>query len=135
MTVLCGHCRIARYERASVVCGLACTALGLALEWQTWPGLRVAWWAVVYGGIVSVGIGYTLQMIGQRGAPATDAVLVLSLEGVFAALFGWWFLGELLTPRQLAGCGRILGGMLLVQLVPGKSHKPPRAHRGRNKDE
>ena len=105
-----------------VVCGLACTAVGLALEMHTLPGLQEAWWAVVYGGVVSVGIGYTLQVIGQRGAPATDAVLVLSLEGVFAALFGWWFLGERLTPRQLLGCGLMLGGMLLVQLSPGRSH-------------
>lgn len=109
------------------VCGLACTVLGLALELQTWPGLDVAWWTVVYGGVVSVGIGYTLQLLGQRGAPATDAVLVLSLEGVFAALFGWWFLGELLTPRQLAGCGLMLGGMLLVQLAPGKGDQRPRS--------
>jgi drug/metabolite transporter (DMT)-like permease len=108
-----------------VVCGLACTVLGLALEPQTLPGLRVAWWAVVYGGVVSVGLGYTLQFLGQKGAPATDAVLVLSLEGVFAALFGWWFLGELLTPLQLVGCGMMLGGMLLVQLSPGKSHAQP----------
>jgi drug/metabolite transporter (DMT)-like permease len=43
---------------------------------------------------VSVGIGYTLQLIGQRVAPAADAVLVLSLVGVFASFFGWWFLGE-----------------------------------------
>jgi drug/metabolite transporter (DMT)-like permease len=110
-----------------VVCGLACTALGLAFEMDTLPGLRVAWWTVVYGGIVSVGIGYTLQAIGQRGAPATDAVLMLSLEGVFAALFGWWFLRELLTPRQLVGCGLMLGGMLLVQFAPGKNHRLPRA--------
>jgi drug/metabolite transporter (DMT)-like permease len=108
-----------------VACGLACTALGLALEGHTLPGLRVAWWTVVYGGVVSVGIGYTLQLIGQKGARATDAVLVLSLEGVFASLFGWWFLGELLAPRQLLGCGLMLGGMLLVQLSPGRDHGQP----------
>jgi drug/metabolite transporter (DMT)-like permease len=110
-----------------LVCGLACTALGLAFEGETLPGLRVAWWAVVYGGVVSVGIGYTLQLLGQKGAPASDAVLVLSLEGVFAALFGWWFLGELLTPRQLVGCGLMLSGMLLVQFSPGKNCRRPRS--------
>jgi drug/metabolite transporter (DMT)-like permease len=104
-----------------LACGLACTALGLALEGHTLPGLRVAWWTVVYGGVVSVGIGYTLQLIGQKGAPATDAVLVLSLEGVFASLFGWWFLGELLTPRQLLGCGLMLAGMLFVKLSYGRN--------------
>ena len=78
---------------------------------------------IIYGsrtsllvGIVAVGMGYTLQVIGQKGAPAADAALLLSLEAVFAALFGWWFLGELLTPRQVIGCGLMLGGMLLAQL-------------------
>lgn len=111
-----------------VACGVACTVLGLSLEMHTLPGLSVAWWAVLYGGVVSVGIGYTLQLIGQEGAPATDAALVLSLEGVFAALFGWWFLGELLTSRQLLGCGLMLAGMLLVQISPRKNpHNRPQS--------
>jgi drug/metabolite transporter (DMT)-like permease len=100
--------------------------MGLTFEFDTLPGLQAAWWAVVYGGAVSVGVGYTLQLIGQRGAPATDAVLVLSLEGVFAALFGWWFLGELLSPRQLVGCGLMLGGMLLAQLSADGRREPSR---------
>jgi drug/metabolite transporter (DMT)-like permease len=108
-----------------VVCGLACTALGFGLERETLAGLRVAWWAVVYGGVVSVGMGYTLQVIGQRGAPATDAALVLSLEAVFAALFGWWFLGEVLSPRQLVGCGLMLAGMVLAQFRPGTRRARP----------
>ena len=69
--------------------------------------------------VVSAGIGYTLQLIGQKGAPATDVALVLSLEGVFAALFGWLFLDELLTGRQLLGCGLMFGGMLLAQFGVG----------------
>jgi drug/metabolite transporter (DMT)-like permease len=108
-----------------LVCGLACTVLGLTFEMHTLPGFGAAWWTVVYGGVVSVGIGYTLQLIGQRGAPAGDAVLMLSLEGVFAAFFGWWFLGERLTPRQLVGCGLMLGGMLLVQISPRKLREQP----------
>jgi drug/metabolite transporter (DMT)-like permease len=98
-----------------LTCGLVSTALGLALEWHTLSGLPAAWWAVVYGGVVSVGLGYTLQVVGQKGAPANDAAIMLSLEVVFAALFGWLLLGETLTPRQLLGCGLMLGGMLLAQ--------------------
>jgi len=107
-----------------VVCGLVSALLGLALERHTLAGLGAAWWAVVYGGAMSVGVGYTLQLVGQKGAPATDAALVLSLEAVFAALFGWWFLGELLGLRQLLGCGLMLGGMVLAQFSPSRGHSP-----------
>jgi drug/metabolite transporter (DMT)-like permease len=99
-----------------LTCGLVSTALGLALEWHTLSGLPAAWWAVVYGGVVSVGLGYTLQVVGQKGAPATDAAILLSLEAVFAAFFGWLLLGEWLTPLQLLGCALMLGGMVLAQL-------------------
>jgi drug/metabolite transporter (DMT)-like permease len=101
-----------------LACGLLSTALGLGLEAHTLGGLRVAWWAVLYGGVVSVGLGYTLQVIGQQGALATDAVLILSLEAVFAALFGWMLLGETLTWGQMLGCALIMGGMLLAQFSP-----------------
>jgi drug/metabolite transporter (DMT)-like permease len=99
-----------------LTCGAISTALGLGLEAQSLGGLRAAWWAVVYGGVISVGLGYTLQVIGQQNAPATDAVLVLSLEAVFAALFGWFLLGETLTGVQLLGCALMMGGMFLAQL-------------------
>ena len=97
-----------------LTCGLVSTALGLALEWHTLSGLPAAWWAVVYGGVVSVGLGYTLQVVGQKGAPATDAAILLSLEAVFAAFFGWLLLGEWLTPLQLLGCALMLVGMVLL---------------------
>jgi drug/metabolite transporter (DMT)-like permease len=70
---------------------------------------------VLYGGVISVGIGYTLQVIGQRDAPPTDAALTMSLETVFAALFGWFLLGETLTRWQVLGCALMMGGMLLAQ--------------------
>jgi drug/metabolite transporter (DMT)-like permease len=54
--------------------------------------------------------------VGQKVAPATDAAIILSTEAVFAALFGWLLLGETLSMRQMAGCGLMLGGMLLAQL-------------------
>ena len=103
-----------------LACGAISTALGLGLEAHTLGGLRAAWWAVVYGGVVSVGLGYTLQVIGQQDAPAADAVLMLSLEAVFAALFGWFLLGEMLTRWQLLGCALMMVGMLLAQLSPAR---------------
>jgi len=98
-----------------LVCGLLSTVLGLAGEFHTLDGLSTVWWAVVYGGVISVGLGYTLQVLGQEDAPASDAAIILSMEAVFAALFGWLLLGETLTAPQILGCGLMLAGMLLAQ--------------------
>jgi drug/metabolite transporter (DMT)-like permease len=98
-----------------LVCGALTTGLGLALEHNTLRGLSVAWWAVVYGGVISVGLGYTLQVLGQKVAPATDAAGILSTESVFAALFGWFFLREILSAQQVVGCVLMFAGMLLAQ--------------------
>jgi drug/metabolite transporter (DMT)-like permease len=70
---------------------------------------------VLYGGALSVGAGYTLQVIGQQVAPPADAAVILSMEAVFAALFGWFLLDEVLTSQQIVGCGFMLVGMLLAQ--------------------
>ena len=71
---------------------------------------------MLYTGIFSVGVGYTLQVVGQRQTPPTDAALILSLEGVMGAFFGWWWLHEALTPVQLLGCGLIFAAILLAQV-------------------
>ncbi|HSV93940.1 MAG TPA: DMT family transporter, partial [Desulfobacterales bacterium] len=71
---------------------------------------------ILYGGLVSVGVAYTLQVVAQRNAPPAHAAIILSLETVFAALGGWLVLGERLSPRGLAGCALMLGGMLCSQL-------------------
>ena len=98
-----------------VVCGFLGTVTGLLLEFNTLSGLPEVWWAVMYTGVVSVGLGYTLQVIGQQYAPETDSAIILSLESVFAALFGWIFLKELLSTQQIFGCLLLLSAMLLAQ--------------------
>jgi drug/metabolite transporter (DMT)-like permease len=98
--------------------------LGLIFDWNTLPGLVPAWWTVAYVGIFSVGIAYTLQAQGQRHAPPTDAALILSLESVFAALFGFLLLKENLRPEQLVGAGLILAAILLSQFTPSAKTKP-----------
>jgi drug/metabolite transporter (DMT)-like permease len=90
-------------------------ALGLALEAHTLPGLASCWWAVLYIGVFSVAAGYTLQAAGQKHAPAADAAVILSMEAVFAAFFGYLLLGESLLARQFVGCAMILGAILIVQ--------------------
>ena len=71
---------------------------------------------ILYGGVMSVGIAYTLQVIGQRTAHPAHASIILSLEAVFAALGGWLILQEVMTFRQLSGCALMLSGMLISQL-------------------
>jgi drug/metabolite transporter (DMT)-like permease len=71
---------------------------------------------ILYGGLLSVGIAYTLQVIAQRDAHPAHAAILLSLEAVFAALGGWWVLGEIISARGLFGCGLMLAGMMLSQL-------------------
>ncbi|MBW2637449.1 MAG: DMT family transporter [Deltaproteobacteria bacterium] len=71
---------------------------------------------ILYGGVMSVGIAYTLQVIGQRTAHPAHASIILSLEAVFAALGGWLLLQEVMTFRQLSGCALMLSGMLISQL-------------------
>lgn len=100
-----------------VVCSLLSVPSTLVLEPGTWPALALAVPAVLYAGVLSIGLGYTGQVVAQRHTSPTDAAIILSLESAFAALFGWLVLGEALAPRQLVGCGLMLAGMLLAQLA------------------
>lgn len=77
--------------------------------------------SILYGGLVSVGIGYTLQVVAQRHAIASHAAIILSLEAVFAALAGALLLGEALAPRGYLGCALMLAGMLVTQLWPRRT--------------
>jgi drug/metabolite transporter (DMT)-like permease len=79
-------------------------------------GLSTAWWTVLYIGLLSTAVGYTLQGLGQKYAPATDATILLSMEAVFAALTGYIFLGETMIFVQLIGCGLIIAAVLITQL-------------------
>ena len=72
--------------------------------------------AIAWGGILSIGIAYTLQVVAQRTAKASHAVVIYSSEGVFAAIGGWWILGEAIGWRGWGGAALILAGMLLAQL-------------------
>jgi len=99
-----------------------CSCLSLLVagctETITAHGLVEATIPILYGGVMSVGIAYTLQVVAQKVAPPTHAAIILSLEAVFAALAGWIILGEVLTTRGLFGCGLMLAGMVVSQLWP-----------------
>ena len=100
------------------------TPIGFVVGPDPLGGWDVGWWTVIYNGVLSAGLGLTLQTYAQRHAPATDAAVILSLEAVFAALFGWLLLAESLAPRQLLGCGLMLAGMLLAQARDTQPSKP-----------
>ena len=81
-----------------------------------WQGILGAGVALLYVGVMSSGVAFCLQVVGQRTAPASHASIILSFESVFAALCGWWLLDEYLTDPELIGCGLILAGGLISQL-------------------
>lgn len=103
-----------------VACGAVCLAIGLATEPLPLSLADIARAAptILYGGALSVGVGYTLQVVAQRDAAPAHAAVIFSMEGVFAALAGWAALGETLTARALGGCALMLAGLLACQLLP-----------------
>ena len=78
---------------------------------------------LLYAGIMSIGVGYTLQVVAQQHAKSSHAAIILGLEGAFAVFGGWLILDENLSPRGLIGCVLVLLGMFLSQLLPRLSFK------------
>ena len=98
------------------ICAVASLVVALCFEEISTPSISAAWVPLVYAGILSVGVGYSLQIVAQRRAAPAPAAIIMSLEAVFAALGGWLLLGEVLDGRELAGCGLMLGGMAVSQI-------------------
>ncbi len=98
-----------------VACSFFSMATAAATETIALEGLRLAALPIFYGGVCSVGVAYTLQVVAQRKAHPTHAAIILSLEAAFAALAGWLLLDETLTPRGMVGCTLMLTGMLMSQ--------------------
>lgn len=99
-----------------LVAGAFALVLALFLESFTWRDILSAWVPLLYTGVVSSGVGYTLQILGQRTVNPTVACLILSLESVFAALAGWAILGQALSLRELFGCALVFVAVILAQL-------------------
>jgi drug/metabolite transporter (DMT)-like permease len=99
-----------------LVAGLLSLAAAAAFELPVTPALSSIWWVILFSACVPIAMGFTLQAWGQKHAPAADAAVLLSMEAVFAALCGYIFLKESLTPGQIAGCALMLAAMLLAQI-------------------
>jgi drug/metabolite transporter (DMT)-like permease len=80
--------------------------------------------AILYRASLSIGVGYTLQVWGQKHTPPTDAALILGLEAVFAVIAAWLILGQFLLPLQIMGCAIILAAVMFSQLK-GLFHAKP----------
>ena len=88
------------------------------------PGaVAISWVPILYAGVLSSGVGYTLQIVGQKGVNPTAASLVLSLESVISVLAGWVILGQSMSPREILGCVLMFCAILLAQL-PDRKRRP-----------
>lgn len=101
-----------------VVCGVLSLCWAALAEPVSLAQVQAAGWSIIYAGVLSVGVAFTLQVVAQRHTHAADAAIILSAETLFAALAGALFLAESLSALQLGGCLLILAGILAVQLVP-----------------
>ncbi|MFW6082269.1 MAG: DMT family transporter [Desulfosalsimonas sp.] len=106
------------------VCSGISLLAGFFVETYSWQAISAAAVPILYGGLLSVGVGFTLQVVAQRKAPPTHAAIILSLETVFAVMTGILVLGEALSARGWTGCALMLGGMLAAQFQGGKKALP-----------
>jgi drug/metabolite transporter (DMT)-like permease len=101
-----------------LICGLLGTLVGVVVEGIDLGALQRALPSIAYAGILSVGVGFTLQVVAQRHTPPADAAILLSCETLFAAVAARVFLGEQLAVIQVAGGVLIFVSVLAVQLLP-----------------
>ncbi len=95
----------------------------LIYEEILWQDILNAAIPIIYGGVFSAGVAYTLQVVAQKDAPSAHAAIILSLESVFAVFGGWLLLNEEVTIRTLIGSGLMLTGMMAAQIQRLKTEK------------
>lgn len=82
--------------------------------------ILAAWMPILYAGVMSCGVAYTLQIVGQKGMNPTVASLIMSLESVISVIAGWLILGQKLSLRELGGCALVFTAIIIVQLPQKK---------------
>lgn len=102
------------------VCGILSLLCSFVFETPNLQNIRAAWMPVCYGGILSCGVAYTLQIIGQKGMNPTVASLILSLESVVAVVAGFLILGQSMSRRELFGCLMMVLAIVSAQLPERK---------------
>lgn len=98
------------------VCGLLSLVMMLFTEHPDITAIMAAWKPILYAGIMSCGVAYTLQVVGQKDLNPVIASLIMSLESVVSAIAGWLILGQRLSRRETAGCVVMFAAIILAQL-------------------
>lgn len=101
-----------------LVSGALSAVLMFLFEEPHWADIFAAWLPIAYAGILSCGVAYTFQIIGQRGTDPTIASLILSLESVISVLAGWVLLNQKLSFREIIGCVLMFAAIILAQINP-----------------
>ena len=92
--------------------------VAIATENPTLNNMRIEWFEILYTGILSAGVGYTLQIMAQHKASPAPAAIILSMESVFATIAGWIILYQVLDLNKILGCVAIFVGVIIVQFIP-----------------
>ena len=98
------------------ICGILCAVPMFVREKPAMGSILDAYLPLLYAGVLSCGVAYTLQIIAQKNTDPTVASLILSLESVFAALTGWLIIHETLSGKELFGCALVFAAIILAQL-------------------
>jgi drug/metabolite transporter (DMT)-like permease len=106
--------RLSRVQFATVA--VESTILMFVFEQPSLEMIRLAFPAILYAGIFSSGVAYTMQIVGQEDVNPTLASLVMSLESVFGAISGWIVLGERMLPVEMAGAALMFAAVILAQV-------------------
>ena len=109
----------------ALVCAVVSGICALIFDSTTWQGILDCWFPLCWAGIMSMGIAYTLQIVGQKSIEPTTASLLMSFESVFAAISGALLLNEKFTLSEGIGCALVFGAIMLTQIPTKNTKKAP----------